>query len=125
MPAATDPLLRLDDVSLAFGSVPLLQHASLQVEPGERVCIDRHPDYPAGTGDAYACRYEQERVTTRVCRKSAGVRSPSLPESATPACWLDTDCRSQSCDRGACRCTGDEACEDGRCARGLCTRSGS
>ncbi|MDQ2641901.1 MAG: ATP-binding cassette domain-containing protein [Pseudomonadota bacterium] len=33
------PILRLDDVSLAFGSRPLLEHASLQVEPGERVCI--------------------------------------------------------------------------------------
>ncbi|MET0293253.1 MAG: ATP-binding cassette domain-containing protein [Steroidobacteraceae bacterium] len=39
MPAATDPLLRLDDVSLAFGSLPLLHHASLQLEPGERVCV--------------------------------------------------------------------------------------
>ncbi len=39
MPAATDPLLRLDDASLAFGSLPLLDHASLQVEAGERVCI--------------------------------------------------------------------------------------
>jgi len=39
MPAAQDPLLRLDDVSLAFGSLHLLDHASLQVEPGERVCI--------------------------------------------------------------------------------------
>ncbi len=33
------PILRLDNVSLAFGSRPLLEHASLQVEPGERVCI--------------------------------------------------------------------------------------
>jgi ATP-binding cassette subfamily F protein uup len=33
------PILRLDTVSLAFGSRPLLEHASLQVEPGERVCI--------------------------------------------------------------------------------------
>jgi ATP-binding cassette subfamily F protein uup len=33
------PILRLDNVSLAFGSRPLLAHASLQVEPGERVCI--------------------------------------------------------------------------------------
>jgi ATP-binding cassette subfamily F protein uup len=33
------PILRLDDVSLAFGARPLLDHASLQVEPGERVCI--------------------------------------------------------------------------------------
>jgi ATP-binding cassette subfamily F protein uup len=33
------PILRLDNVSLAFGSRPLLEHASLLVEPGERVCI--------------------------------------------------------------------------------------
>jgi ABC transport system ATP-binding/permease protein len=33
------PILRLDNVSLAFGSRPLLAHASLQLEPGERVCI--------------------------------------------------------------------------------------
>ena len=32
-------LLRLDQVSLAFGSRPLLDAASLQVEAGERVCI--------------------------------------------------------------------------------------
>jgi ABC transport system ATP-binding/permease protein len=33
------PILRLDNVSLAFGSRPLLERASLQLEPGERVCI--------------------------------------------------------------------------------------
>jgi ABC transport system ATP-binding/permease protein len=33
------PVLRLDDISLAFGSRPLLEHANLAVEPGERVCI--------------------------------------------------------------------------------------
>jgi ATP-binding cassette subfamily F protein uup len=33
------PVLRLDDVGLAFGARPLLEHASLAVEPGERVCI--------------------------------------------------------------------------------------
>jgi ATP-binding cassette subfamily F protein uup len=33
------PILRLDNVSLAFGSRPLLESASLQVGPGERVCI--------------------------------------------------------------------------------------
>jgi ATP-binding cassette subfamily F protein uup len=33
------PILRLDNVSLAFGSRPLLAHATLQVEPGERVCV--------------------------------------------------------------------------------------
>ncbi len=33
------PILRLDSVSLAFGSRPLLEGVSLLVEPGERVCI--------------------------------------------------------------------------------------
>jgi ATP-binding cassette subfamily F protein uup len=32
-------VLRLDDVSLAFGSRPLLKHASLLVSQGERVCV--------------------------------------------------------------------------------------
>ena len=32
-------LLRLDEVTLAFGSRPLLDHASLQVGEGERVCV--------------------------------------------------------------------------------------
>jgi ATP-binding cassette subfamily F protein uup len=32
-------LLRLDDVSLAFGARPLLDHVNLQVEAGERVCL--------------------------------------------------------------------------------------
>ncbi|HEY8555353.1 MAG TPA: ATP-binding cassette domain-containing protein [Burkholderiales bacterium] len=33
------PLLRLDDVSLAYGHVPLLAHADFQLEAGERVCV--------------------------------------------------------------------------------------
>jgi ABC transport system ATP-binding/permease protein len=33
------PLLRLDNVSLAYGHVPLLAHIDFQVEPGERVCL--------------------------------------------------------------------------------------
>jgi ATP-binding cassette subfamily F protein uup len=33
------PLLTLDRVSVAYGHLPLLDDASLQVEPGERVCI--------------------------------------------------------------------------------------
>ena len=32
-------LLRLDNVSLAYGHVPLLAHVDFQVEPGERVCL--------------------------------------------------------------------------------------
>ena len=33
------PFLRLDNVSLAYGHVPLLSHVDFQVEPGERVCL--------------------------------------------------------------------------------------
>ena len=33
------PLLRLDNVSLAYGHVPLLTHVDFQVGPGERVCL--------------------------------------------------------------------------------------
>lgn len=97
------------------------QHA----RPGERVCIDRRPDYPDGALDAYSCRYEQERGTVRVCEKHVGARGRGLHEKASPACWLDIDCRSGACERGTCRCASDEACEDGRCENGLCTRSGS
>jgi ATP-binding cassette subfamily F protein uup len=33
------PLVSLDHVSIAFGHLPLLDDVSLQVEPGERVCV--------------------------------------------------------------------------------------
>jgi len=33
------PLVSLDHVSIAYGHLPLLDDASLQVEPGERVCV--------------------------------------------------------------------------------------
>jgi ABC transport system ATP-binding/permease protein len=33
------PLIRFDNVSLAFGHLPLLAHADFKVEPGERVCL--------------------------------------------------------------------------------------
>jgi len=33
------PLLSFADVSLAFGPEPLLDHASFQIDPGERVCL--------------------------------------------------------------------------------------
>jgi ABC transport system ATP-binding/permease protein len=36
---AMAPVMRLDNVHLAFGSRPLLEKESLVVEPGERVCI--------------------------------------------------------------------------------------
>ena len=33
------PLLRLDDIGLAYGHHPLLDHANLSIESGERVCL--------------------------------------------------------------------------------------
>jgi len=33
------PLLSFDDISIAFGQHALLEHASFQIEPGERVCL--------------------------------------------------------------------------------------
>ena len=33
------PLVSLDHVSLAYGHLPLLDAASLQIEPGERICV--------------------------------------------------------------------------------------
>jgi ATP-binding cassette subfamily F protein uup len=33
------PLLRLEDISLAYGHLPLLDHVNLQVDAGERVCL--------------------------------------------------------------------------------------
>src|SRR4029079_15816941 len=32
-------LLTLDNISLAFGHLPLVEHASLRVEAGERICL--------------------------------------------------------------------------------------
>ena len=33
------PLISFNDVSVSFGRQPLLEHASLQIDPGERVCL--------------------------------------------------------------------------------------
>ncbi len=33
------PILKLDDIRLTFGGTPLLAGASLQVEPGDRICL--------------------------------------------------------------------------------------
>ena len=33
------PLIRLDNATLAFGHLPLLEEASLVIEPGERICL--------------------------------------------------------------------------------------
>ena len=33
------PILRLDNVSLAYGHLPLLAHVDFQIDKGERVCL--------------------------------------------------------------------------------------
>lgn len=92
----------------------------------ERVCIDEHPDYPAPSGSPQSdgqwqhCKFEQERGIARVCELAAPYQGPALPAHALPACWLDRDCPSARCDRGACRCDAPEHCKSGHCAGGVC-----
>lgn len=88
--------------------------------PGERVCIDAHPDYPEGQAENVRCSFDQERGLARVCRQGEPWRGPELALGALPACWLDRDCPSGACDRGACTCQGDTACGRGRCGGGVC-----
>ena len=33
------PILTLDNVSLAFGHLPLFEHAELRIDPGERIAL--------------------------------------------------------------------------------------
>lgn len=87
---------------------------------GERVCIDQHPDYPSA---GYQCRFEQERGIARVCEAATAAPGPALPAAALPACWLDRDCPSGRCDRGACGCSANEHCLSGRCESGVCSEA--
>ena len=32
-------LIRLDDISIEFGDIPLLRKTNFSVEPGERICL--------------------------------------------------------------------------------------
>lgn len=89
----------------------------------ERVCIDRRPDHPDAAPDDYECRYEQERGLARVCRQGRGAIEAALAPLALPACWLDGDCPSQRCDRGACLCQSDAECRRGRCREGVCAET--
>lgn len=87
---------------------------------GERVCIDRHPDYPEGQPENLRCSFDQERGLARVCQRGEPWRGPVLDPGALPACWLDRDCPSGACDRGACACQSDAACQLGHCRGGVC-----
>jgi len=85
---------------------------------GERVCVDQQPDYP---GEGYRCRFEQERGVARVCEPATAAAGPALPGGALPACWLDRDCPSGRCDRGACTCKQAQQCSRGSCQNGFCS----
>ena len=89
----------------------------------ERVCIDRQPDYPDGQREAYQCGFEQERGIARVCGPADASSSAELLARAVPACWLDRDCASGACDRGACRCSRATDCRMGRCESGVCAEA--
>ncbi len=74
---------------------------------GERVCIDREPDYPDGGAAAFHCRFEQEQGVIRSCTRAPvphGVADAPrpLPAGAAPNCWVDADCGGR-CDRGSCQ----------------------
>ena len=88
-------------------------------DDGERVCIDEHPDYPESSR-LHQCQFEQERGIVRVCEPAAAYEGAALPERVVPACWLDRDCPSRQCDRGACRCGSREDCKSGGCTGGVC-----
>jgi hypothetical protein len=89
----------------------------------ERVCIDRHPDYPDGQSETYQCGFEQERGIARVCGPAKAWAGGELSARALPACWLDRDCASGACDRGACRCSAATECRAGRCESGVCVEA--
>jgi hypothetical protein len=93
---------------------------------GERVCIDQHPDYPGpsgspdGDGQLQQCKFEQEQSIARVCEPGAAYQGPALPAHALPACWLDRDCPSGHCERGACGCAKPSDCKLGSCSGAVC-----
>jgi hypothetical protein len=89
----------------------------------ERVCVDRHPDYPLDQAGGYTCSFAQERGMTRVCKRATPPATTPLASNALPACWLGKDCRSGVCDRGSCRCATDQDCEAGRCLQGACAEA--
>ncbi|HVY30120.1 MAG TPA: hypothetical protein VHB79_26365 [Polyangiaceae bacterium] len=85
----------------------------------ERVCIDRDPEYPDDAA-MRRCSFEQEQGIARVCKSGSEESSPRLAQNVVAACWVDVDCFSRRCDRGACSCLNDSHCEHGTCQDGYC-----
>ena len=72
------PLLQLSEVSLAYGHVPLLDHADLVIEPGERVgLIGRN-----GTGKSSLLRIVEgtARADDGTVRLSPGTKLAFVPQ---------------------------------------------
>ena len=74
------PLVTLDRVSIAYGHVPLLDQASLQIEPGERVCVIGRN----GTGKSTLLRiiYGDETPQAGSVWRAAGLRVGRLAQDA-------------------------------------------
>lgn len=87
----------------------------------ERVCIDEQPDYPEERADYTRCSFDQERGMARVCGAKESLEPAPPARGAVPACWLDRDCPSARCDRGACTCSSHSDCQVGSCRRGICS----
>lgn len=87
----------------------------------EQLCLDRDPEYPSP--GLSRCAFEQEHGIARVCRAGPRESAASLPARALPACWLDRDCPSGRCDRGACSCQRDADCRIGRCEERYCVEA--
>jgi len=74
------PLVTLDRVSIAYGHVPLLDRASLQIEPRERVCVIGRN----GTGKSTLLRlvYGDEAPQDGTVWRAAGLRVGRLAQDA-------------------------------------------
>lgn len=75
------PVIALDDVSTAFGHVPLLDHATLTIEAGERVVlIGRN-----GTGKSTLLRILSGELIPDAgsVRREPGLRAARLAQDAT------------------------------------------
>ena len=74
------PLVTLDRVSIAYGHDPLLDHASLQIEPRERVCVIGRN----GTGKSTLLRlvYGDEAPQDGTVWRAAGLRVGRLAQDA-------------------------------------------
>ncbi len=72
-------LLRFDDVSVAYGDQPLLDHASFQIEPGERVCLIGRNG--AGKSTLMKLASGQIQPDDGLVRKDSGIRVGMLNQN--------------------------------------------